>query len=75
MESIHVTIGNNLEKLKESAQKVQRQLAELGYTNRVMELPESTRTAQEAAADLISGRLFVCSGKRICFSYIYHNGE
>ncbi len=38
-----------MEKLKGSAQKVQTQLAELGYTNQVVELPESTRTAQEAA--------------------------
>lgn len=35
--------------LKESAQRVQNTLFELGYTNRVMELPDSTRTAQEAA--------------------------
>lgn len=36
--------------LKESAQRVQDKLAELGYTNEVVELPDSTRTAQEAAA-------------------------
>lgn len=35
--------------LKESAQRVQDKLAELGYTNEVVELPDSTRTAQEAA--------------------------
>lgn len=35
--------------LKESAQKVQNTLIELGYTNTVVELPDSTRTAQEAA--------------------------
>ncbi|WCN38402.1 YbaK/EbsC family protein [Aneurinibacillus uraniidurans] len=35
--------------LKESAQKVQNKLIELGYTNTVVELPDSTRTAQEAA--------------------------
>jgi prolyl-tRNA editing enzyme YbaK/EbsC (Cys-tRNA(Pro) deacylase) len=35
--------------LKESAQIVQDQLVELGYTNEVVELSDSTRTAQEAA--------------------------
>ena len=35
--------------LKESAQRVQNKLLELGYTNKVVELPDSTRTAQEAA--------------------------
>ena len=35
--------------LKESAQQVQNKLFELGYTNKVVELPDSTRTAQEAA--------------------------
>lgn len=35
--------------LKESAQRVQRRLSELGYSNKVVELPDSTRTAQEAA--------------------------
>ncbi|MGG2091944.1 YbaK/EbsC family protein [Bacillus sp. S13(2024)] len=35
--------------LKESAQRVQNKLLELGYTNQVMELPDSARTAQEAA--------------------------
>jgi len=35
--------------LKESAQKVQEILIEKGYDNRVVELPSSTRTAQEAA--------------------------
>lgn len=38
-----------MDKLKESAQRVQDKLVELGYTNQVMELPDSTRTAQEAA--------------------------
>lgn len=36
--------------LKESAQRIQDKLSELGYTHQVVELPESTRTAQEAAA-------------------------
>ncbi|RNB79055.1 YbaK/EbsC family protein [Brevibacillus nitrificans] len=36
--------------LKESAQRVQNVLRELGYTNEVVELPDSTRTAQEAAS-------------------------
>ena len=35
--------------LKESAQRVQNTLLKLGYTNTVVELPDSTRTAQEAA--------------------------
>lgn len=35
--------------LKDSAEQVQNKLIELGYTNKVIELPESTRTAQEAA--------------------------
>lgn len=35
--------------LKESAKQVQNKLLELGYANQVVELPESTRTAQEAA--------------------------
>ncbi|MEZ2660930.1 YbaK/EbsC family protein [Aneurinibacillus aneurinilyticus] len=35
--------------LKESAQRVQEKLLELGYSNKVLELPDSTRTAQEAA--------------------------
>lgn len=35
--------------LKESAQRVQQKLLELGYANEVIELPDSTRTAQEAA--------------------------
>ncbi len=35
--------------LKDSAQRVQEQLRELGYMNAVVELPDSTRTAQEAA--------------------------
>ncbi|RJX38981.1 YbaK/EbsC family protein [Paenibacillus pinisoli] len=35
--------------LKDSAQQVQNKLIELGYANKVIELPDSTRTAQEAA--------------------------
>ncbi|MFB0842688.1 YbaK/EbsC family protein [Paenibacillus oleatilyticus] len=35
--------------LKESAQRVQDKLTDLGYPNRVVELPDSARTAQEAA--------------------------
>ncbi|MCP1309290.1 YbaK/EbsC family protein [Paenibacillus tyrfis] len=35
--------------LKESAQRVQDKLTKLGYPNRVVELPDSARTAQEAA--------------------------
>ncbi|WP_044639916.1 YbaK/EbsC family protein [Risungbinella massiliensis] len=36
-------------RLKESAQRVQEKLQELGYSNQILELEESTRTAQEAA--------------------------
>ncbi|KAA8783335.1 prolyl-tRNA editing enzyme YbaK/EbsC (Cys-tRNA(Pro) deacylase) [Paenibacillus sp. 4624] len=35
--------------LKDSAQQVQNKLMEFGYANKVIELPDSTRTAQEAA--------------------------
>ncbi|MEK4028328.1 YbaK/EbsC family protein [Pseudobacillus sp. FSL P4-0506] len=35
--------------LKESAQQIQDKLEEIGYSNKVVELPDSTRTAQEAA--------------------------
>ncbi len=35
--------------LKESAQRVQNALREQGFTNEVVELPDSTRTAAEAA--------------------------
>lgn len=35
--------------LKESAQRVQDRLLDLGYTNEIVELSDSTRTAQEAA--------------------------
>ncbi|MGG1663826.1 hypothetical protein [Brevibacillus sp. NRS-1366] len=50
-----------MEHLKESAQKVQMKLMELGYTHQVVELPDSTRTAQEAA-DAI-GQASSCSRK------------
>ncbi|MEI3614026.1 YbaK/EbsC family protein [Pseudogracilibacillus sp. SO30301A] len=36
-------------KLKESAQQFQNKLLGLGYSNQVVELPSSTRTAKEAA--------------------------
>ncbi|MDR9503291.1 YbaK/EbsC family protein [Brevibacillus agri] len=39
-----------MQPVKESAQKVQAKLKELGYANQVVELPDSTRTAAEAAA-------------------------
>ncbi|KMY55176.1 membrane protein [Bacillus sp. FJAT-27231] len=35
--------------LKESAQQFQNKLIEMGHTNKVIELPDSARTAQEAA--------------------------
>ncbi len=38
--------------LKQSAQKVQDALAAAGFSNRVLELPDSTRSAAEAAAAL-----------------------
>ncbi|GGJ91228.1 cys-tRNA(pro)/cys-tRNA(cys) deacylase [Lentibacillus kapialis] len=38
-----------MENLSENAQVVQEKLIDLGYTNKVEELPDSTRTAQEAA--------------------------
>ncbi|MGG4345491.1 YbaK/EbsC family protein [Paenibacillus lautus] len=38
-----------MEALKESAQRVQNMLADMGFNNQVVELPDSTRTAQEAA--------------------------
>ncbi|HMN27233.1 MAG TPA: hypothetical protein PKE45_03690, partial [Caldilineaceae bacterium] len=36
--------------LKPSAQRVQDALAALGFSNQVVELPDSTRTSAEAAA-------------------------
>lgn len=38
-----------MEKLSRSAQVVQDKLTELGYPNEVKQLPDSTRTAEEAA--------------------------
>lgn len=38
-----------MSQLKDSALQVQNKLIELGYPNKVIELPDSTRTAQEAA--------------------------
>lgn len=38
-----------MEQLSKQAQVVQEELAELGYSNEVKQLPDSTRTAQEAA--------------------------
>ncbi|WP_282936847.1 YbaK/EbsC family protein [Paenibacillus sp. RC67] len=38
-----------MDALKESAQRVQNLLSEWGYKNQVVELPDSARTAQEAA--------------------------
>lgn len=35
--------------VKESAERVQNRLLELGYTNKVVELPDRTRTDQDAA--------------------------
>lgn len=51
--------------LKESAQQVQDRLKELGYSNRVIELPDSARTAQEAA-DAIG-----CAAAQIAKSIIF----
>jgi len=51
--------------LKESAQQVQDRLKELGYSNRVIELPDSARTAQEAA-DAIG-----CTAAQIAKSIIF----
>lgn len=39
-----------MEQLSKQAQIVQEKLVDLGYTNEVKQLPDSTRTAQEAAA-------------------------
>jgi len=36
--------------LKESAERVQSHLRDMGFDHRVVELPDSTRTAEEAAA-------------------------
>ncbi|WP_067618826.1 YbaK/EbsC family protein [Alicyclobacillus acidiphilus] len=58
--------------LKQSAQTVQNRLRELGYSNEVVELPDSTRTAQEAA-DAIG-----CDVAQIAKSIIFrskHSGK
>src|SRR5699024_1677402 len=39
-----------MEKLSEQAKLVQEKIDELGYSNKVVELPDSTRTAKEAAS-------------------------
>ena len=51
--------------LKGSAQRVQNKLRELGYTNDVVELPGSTRTAQDAA------RAIGCEVAQIAKSLIF----
>ncbi len=51
--------------LKGSAQRVQNKLRELGYTNDVVELPGSTRTAQDAA------RAIGCEVAQIAKSIIF----
>lgn len=51
--------------LKESARRVQNLLSEMGYHNQVMELPDSTRTAQEAAEAI------GCEVSQIAKSLIY----
>ncbi|UOF92111.1 YbaK/EbsC family protein [Fodinisporobacter ferrooxydans] len=52
--------------LKESAQRVQDKLLELGYSNKVVELPDSARTAQEAAEAI------GCEVAQIAKSIIFH---
>ncbi|MEF2246014.1 YbaK/EbsC family protein [Paenibacillus sp. IITD108] len=59
----------NVNELKESAQKVQIELARRGFANVVIELPGSTRTAQEAA-DQIG-----CSVAQIAKSIIFRINE
>lgn len=54
-----------MENLKNSAKRVQDKLEELGYKNEVVELPDSTRTAKEAA-DSIG-----CSVEQIAKSIIF----
>ena len=58
-----------MKELKESAQKVQIELARRGFANVVIELPGSTRTAQEAA-DQIG-----CSVAQIAKSIIFRIKE
>ncbi|WP_103107768.1 hypothetical protein [Brevibacillus reuszeri] len=48
-----------MEQLKESAQKVQLTLIKLGYCNQVVELPDSTRTAQDHEQNM-RRRTIVC---------------
>ncbi|MBB6735677.1 YbaK/EbsC family protein [Cohnella zeiphila] len=63
---------NGSSALKESAQRVQSLLKEWGYPNQVAELPDSARTAQEAA-DAIG-----CEVAQIAKSIIFrlrHSGE
>ncbi|SFU33710.1 YbaK/EbsC family protein [Alicyclobacillus macrosporangiidus] len=58
--------------LKESAQRVQDALRQKGFTNSVIELPDSTRTAQEAA-DAVG-----CSVAQIAKSLVFrtvHSGR
>lgn len=54
-----------MKKLKDSAKKVQAELNKLGYENVIMELPDSTRTAKEAA-DALN-----CSVAQIAKSIIF----
>ncbi len=49
VESAKKREGLKVGSLLASAQKVQDKLVELGYSNRIVELPDSARTAQEAA--------------------------
>ncbi len=55
--------------LKPSAQRVQDALAEQGFTNQVIELAESTRTAAEAAATL------GCAVGQIAKSLVFQGAE
>ncbi len=59
---------NMVNPLKKSAQKVQDLLLEKGFENQVVELPSSTRTAQEAA-DAI-GCNIAQIGKSIVFRFV-----
>lgn len=54
-----------MKNLKDSAKKVQDKLKELGYKNKIMELPDSAHTAKEAA-DLLG-----CSVAQIAKSIIF----
>lgn len=55
--------------MKESAKIFQQKLRELGFSNEVVELPESTRTAQEAAEAI------GCEVKHIAKSIIFKRGS